>query len=118
MPNFSLRLPNSLQEDVRQAALQENISINQFIMLAVAEKITAFKKADRIAYYRKQKPVSQEEFFGSSPRSCRAWIGNRNFVCRCLDSKELEVGRRPQLQRSAGNHGRDRSGTSGYLPIF
>ena len=62
MPNFSLRLPNSLQEDVRQAALQENISINQFIMLAVAEKITAFKQADRIAYYRKQKPVSREEF--------------------------------------------------------
>ena len=62
MPNFSLRLPNSLQSDVKHAASLENISINQFIMLAVAEKITALKQADRLGFYRSQKPVSREEF--------------------------------------------------------
>ena len=62
MPNFSLRLPNSLQSDVKQAAILENISINQFIMLAVAEKITALKQADRIGFYKAQKPVSREAF--------------------------------------------------------
>lgn len=62
MPNFSLRLPNSLQRDIKHAATLENISINQFIMLAVAEKITALKQADRLGFYRAQPPVSKEAF--------------------------------------------------------
>ena len=41
MSVLSLRLPNSMHEQVRELAEQEGISINQFILLAVAEKMAA-----------------------------------------------------------------------------
>lgn len=40
MSTISLRLPNSLHERVRELAARENISINQFIPLALAEKLS------------------------------------------------------------------------------
>ncbi len=41
MSTISLRLPESLHKRVRDLAQQENISINQFITVALAEKISA-----------------------------------------------------------------------------
>jgi predicted HicB family RNase H-like nuclease len=41
MSNLSLRLPNSLHEKVRDLAERNDISINQFITTAVAEKAAA-----------------------------------------------------------------------------
>jgi len=41
MSTISLRLPDSLHETVRALAERDHISINQFIALAVAEKISA-----------------------------------------------------------------------------
>ncbi len=41
MSTLSLRLPESLHEGVRELAQREGISINQFITLAVAEKLSA-----------------------------------------------------------------------------
>lgn len=41
MSAFSLRLPESLHEAVRDLAKRENVSINQFITLALAEKVSA-----------------------------------------------------------------------------
>ncbi len=41
MSNISLRLPDSLHEAVRELASQDHVSINQFIALAVAEKVSA-----------------------------------------------------------------------------
>ncbi len=41
MSTLSLRLPEYLHEQVRELAAQENVSINQFITLALAEKISA-----------------------------------------------------------------------------
>lgn len=41
MSTLSLRLPESLHEKVRELAEQEDTSINQFITLAVAEKMSA-----------------------------------------------------------------------------
>jgi hypothetical protein len=38
---ISLRLPDSLHETARKLAEQENISMNQLITLALAEKIAA-----------------------------------------------------------------------------
>ncbi len=46
MSTISLRLPESLHERVRELAKQENISINQFISTALAEKISALLTAD------------------------------------------------------------------------
>ncbi len=41
MSTISLRLPDSLHERVRELARQENVSINQLITLALAEKLSA-----------------------------------------------------------------------------
>lgn len=41
MSTISLRLPESLHKQVRALAEQEEISINQFIATALAEKIAA-----------------------------------------------------------------------------
>lgn len=41
MSTISLRLPESLHKALRELAKKENISINQFIALATAEKISA-----------------------------------------------------------------------------
>ena len=38
---LSLRLPYSLHRKVRELAAKESVSINQFITIAVAEKISA-----------------------------------------------------------------------------
>ena len=41
MSSISLRLPESLHKSVRELAKKENVSINQFIATALAEKISA-----------------------------------------------------------------------------
>jgi len=41
MSTISLRLPESLHRRVRELAQRENISINQFISTALAEKLSA-----------------------------------------------------------------------------
>jgi len=41
MSTLSLRIPDSLHERVLEIAKRENISINQFVSAAVAEKLSA-----------------------------------------------------------------------------
>ena len=41
MSTISLRLPDSLHDSVRKLAKKDNISINQFIATALAEKMSA-----------------------------------------------------------------------------
>ncbi|MBW1675095.1 MAG: toxin-antitoxin system HicB family antitoxin [Deltaproteobacteria bacterium] len=41
MSTLSLRIPNSLHEQIRQLAKREGISINQFVASAAAEKMAA-----------------------------------------------------------------------------
>lgn len=41
MSTISLRLPDSLHESARALAEKENVSINQIITLALAEKVSA-----------------------------------------------------------------------------
>lgn len=54
MSTLSLRLPDSLHNEIKSLAKKEGISINQFISSAVAEKMSALmtenylqKKADK-----------------------------------------------------------------------
>lgn len=49
MSTISLRLPESLHKAVRELARKEQVSINQFITLALAEKIAALTTADYLA---------------------------------------------------------------------
>ena len=48
MSTISLRLKTSLHNAARKIAKQEQISINQFIMLAVAEKLSVLGAEDII----------------------------------------------------------------------
>jgi predicted transcriptional regulator len=49
MSTISLRLPDSLHRRVRELAEQDNVSINQFIALALAEKISALDTESYLA---------------------------------------------------------------------
>src|SRR5438093_11195169 len=49
MSSLSLRLPESLHEKIRELAERDNISINQFIATAVAEKAAALLTLDYLA---------------------------------------------------------------------
>ena len=41
MSTMSLRLPDSLHETAKRLAKQDHISVNQFVTMAIAEKISA-----------------------------------------------------------------------------
>jgi hypothetical protein len=51
MAVLSLRLPESLHRRVREMAKQEGISMNQFVVLALAEKVSAL---DTVEYLRQR----------------------------------------------------------------
>lgn len=46
MSTLSVRLPESLHKKAKELAAQENISVNQFITSALAEKISALVTED------------------------------------------------------------------------
>ena len=60
MSTLSLRLPDSLHNNLKRAADEDGISINQFISLAVAEKLSALQTYDIIA--ERAKGASRESF--------------------------------------------------------
>ncbi len=41
MTTLSLRLPDSLHQGLKEAALEDGVSLNQFIVVAIAEKLSA-----------------------------------------------------------------------------
>lgn len=56
MSTISLRLPDSLHAQVRELALKENVSINQLITLALAEKLSALMTEEYLAANRQLMP--------------------------------------------------------------
>ena len=46
MSNYALRIPDSLFEFAKKCAKEDNVSLNQFIVLALAEKVSALKTAE------------------------------------------------------------------------
>lgn len=57
---YPLRLPKSLKEEVAKMAKQDGVSVNQFIVVAVAEKISALETAEFFA--QRAKHVDKEAF--------------------------------------------------------
>lgn len=49
MSSISLRLPESLHKQARELAVREDISINQLIATALAEKIAALMTSEYLA---------------------------------------------------------------------
>lgn len=46
MTAMTIRLPESLHKEIKQLARAEGISINQFLTLAAAEKVSALRTID------------------------------------------------------------------------
>lgn len=51
MANYALRVPESLYAYARQLAKEEKVSMNQFFVTAIAEKVSALKTE---AYFRER----------------------------------------------------------------
>ncbi len=66
MSTLSVRLPESLHRNLKQVAESDGISVNQFINLAVAEKLAALVTYDIIA--RRAEGASQESFLAAMAR--------------------------------------------------
>ena len=60
MTALILRLPKSLHEQLREVAQEEGISVNQFVMLAVAEKVAALSALEYLE--KRAKQGSRETF--------------------------------------------------------
>lgn len=60
MNTLSLRLPESLHRNLKIAAEADGVSVNQFVSLAVAEKLSALQTYDLIA--ERAKGASREGF--------------------------------------------------------
>jgi len=60
MSTISLRLPDSLHETLRGLAEKDNVSINQLITLAVAEKISALATEEYLGVRAKR--ASRKKF--------------------------------------------------------
>jgi len=60
MSTLSLRLPESLHKHARELAKKENISINQLVTLALAEKIAAIDAQDYLE--KRAKRASEAKF--------------------------------------------------------
>ena len=52
--NFALRLPHSIYDAVRQAAAEDGVAINQYINVAVAEKLACRRTAQQFLDARAQ----------------------------------------------------------------
>ncbi len=60
MSAISLRMPNSIHDRARVLSKRDNVSINQFVATAVAEKISAMETADYLA--QRAKRASRDKF--------------------------------------------------------
>jgi uncharacterized protein (DUF1778 family) len=57
--NYALRLPASLKKAVEAIAREDGTTLNQFIVSAVAEKLSALKTAD---YFAERAATSTRRF--------------------------------------------------------
>ena len=68
MANYALRVPESLLNYARQVASEESVSMNQFFVTAIAEKVSALKTQ---AYFKARHAAGDlkdfDNWLGSSP---------------------------------------------------
>ncbi|MEX0724180.1 MAG: YlcI/YnfO family protein [Gracilimonas sp.] len=60
MSTLSVRLPESLHKKIKELAEQEGVSMNQFITLAVSEKMSALLTIDYLK--ERAKKASKQKF--------------------------------------------------------
>lgn len=89
MSNYALRIPNSLFEYAKRCAEEESVSMNQFFVMAIAEKVSALKTA---------------EFF--QERAERADVGRAKKILEKVADRPPEPGddipRQPGVRQTSG----------------
>jgi hypothetical protein len=60
MSQYALRLPNSLMQAARDYAELDNVSMNQFFVVAIAEKIAALNTEQ---FFQKKAALADEEAY-------------------------------------------------------
>ena len=78
MANYALRIPESLFAYARHVAEEEHVSMNQFFVTAIAEKISALKTE---AYFRERQSRGDLADFDN-------WLAARP-AARPMDGDEL-----------------------------
>ena len=68
MSQVALRLPDSLHQYAKQLAANDDASLNQFIVMAVAEKVSAFKTE---AFFQQRAALSSREKAETALRKVR-----------------------------------------------
>jgi len=63
---ITVRLPNSVHQKIKELAARDDVSINQFIASAVAEKMSAFLTLD---YLRSEAAQGRREDFDAVMRA-------------------------------------------------
>jgi hypothetical protein len=76
--NYALRLPASLKRELEKVARDDGTSLNQFIVTAVAEKLSALRTADFFEERRARADVASalaimERKRGEEPREGDDW---------------------------------------------
>ncbi|MDI6748455.1 MAG: hypothetical protein QMD17_15065 [Rhodocyclaceae bacterium] len=70
MANYALRIPESLFSYARQVAEEEHVSMNQFFVTAIAEKVSALKTE---TYFRERQArgdlASFDAWLAASPQA-------------------------------------------------
>ncbi|MDO5626141.1 MAG: hypothetical protein Q4G71_15810 [Pseudomonadota bacterium] len=71
MANYALRVPESLMQYARQVAQEEGVSMNQFFVAAIAEKVSALKTEaffrERVARAAEYPGDALAEWLAASP---------------------------------------------------
>ena len=62
MSQYALRLPDSLFEAARKLAEADNVSMNQFFAIAIAEKVAALSTAEYLA--QRSKNADVDAYYG------------------------------------------------------
>ena len=70
MANYALRVPESLFAYARQVAEEEHVSMNQFFVMAIAEKVSALKTE---TYFRERQArgdlAAFDQWLAASPKA-------------------------------------------------
>ena len=85
MSSYALRLPESLKKAAKRIAAADHTTMNQFFVVAIAEKISAMETAD---FFQKRAalgnpPTAQSAWDRSAPaRPCRKTNGPKSQTIR------------------------------------
>ncbi|OZB70264.1 hypothetical protein [Thiomonas sp. 13-64-67] len=86
MANYALRVPDSLMEYAKKVALDEHVSMNQFFVTAIAEKVSALKTSAYFAQRRGRGDLSGFDAWLEASPDAVPVPGDDLLPCKALNS--------------------------------